>query len=291
MEVTAYMMAVVVVVLSIVIGVIGLRGHYYLALWLGCIAICLAIIGATCWLHDYWAKGEAKPSAKAEPIGLSATASRAKQPIGAVIAGIDWRPSYREVRLSIANVSDATFQNIDLVVRPDQPVAAAGQATDVPGVSIGWHEMPTFSPEAINTNTNERIAIPMVPLASRRGFRVHCNSLPAKSRLEIVFAAVALSKPEEFNKDADVLAGVLSADYWACLSHDDGFNVWFGKENHTDAVFSDPPEVTSVAVAGEYSVAERIVPVSATLPAFDPVEDALKLKLFDRAVNTPAKNS
>jgi hypothetical protein len=61
------------------------------------------------------------------PLKIKALSNDAEYPPGTKIAGIEWRQKFSELRITIANLTNYDYQDIDLVMRPDEPVVAIGQ--------------------------------------------------------------------------------------------------------------------------------------------------------------------
>ncbi len=192
------------------------------------------------------------------PLGLFVTTSSARQPDGVVIGGIPWSDKYREVHVRIANNSDMDIQAIDLVIRPDQPVAAVGEVTSLDGVSFAPYSQPSVNPQWVEA-TGERMAIPVVPLAASRGYRLRCNVLPKRSHLEMVMAAVTVNESGDGS----------GADMVFRINFRDGQSVWLAHNGHSNAVFGPKPTVVKISVTGQYTVADRQHNVSRTLSAAD----------------------
>ena len=91
-------------------------------------AASLALVG-------WWLLGQHHP-ARIEFVGAT---TAAEHPPGTNVAGIPWRSPYSELRLHITNPTARAYEHLDLMLKPDQLVAAITQDGTVPEVS--------FSPE------------------------------------------------------------------------------------------------------------------------------------------------
>ena len=199
------------------------------------------------------------------PLKFNATSSAAVQPVGAKIGGLDWKPYYTEVRLFIGNNASIDYKDIDLVIKPDKAVTASGQVTNIGGVSIEFHDFPIARPEWITTDTRERAAIPVIALASTRGYRIRCDVLPRHSIIELVFAAVSVNdKPT-----------TVELDKLFKIKYKDGTSVWFAHSSHSEQVFGPRPEVASIAVEGQYIAGGQKVTIRETLSVVDHIANAL----------------
>ena len=192
------------------------------------------------------------------PVGLFARTSSAKQPNGAVIGNIPWSDKYREVRVTITNNSNRNVEAIDLVVRPDQPVAAVAQVTNISDVSFTPNDPPVVEMQELET-ADRRTVMPTIPLATLRGYRVRCDALPRRSRLELVMAAVTINETGDGS----------GADKVLRVNYNSGQAAWFAHPGHSGAVFALKPTVKEVFISGQYTVAEREHNVSRRLKTVD----------------------
>ena len=215
------------------------------------LAMGFASLSGLAIFHTLWTKIEDAP------LRLFATTSAAERPAGSSVGGILWQSKFGELKIAISNTTSIDYQNIDLVITPDVPATAAGQMTELPGVSIWRNEEPKVTPEIIDGGL--RTAIPLVPIASDLGYRVRCVLLPTKSRLEVVLAVVTMyDRPS--TDDVDKL---LKIDF------SDGRKFWMAHPNHTINIFGPTPIPRLVMVKGRYTAQQREYELSETLSVID----------------------
>jgi hypothetical protein len=187
-----------------------------------------------------------------------ATRSSAERREGSVIGGIAWKPAFGEAHLVIVNGSDHDVQDLDVVFRPDQPIAFVGQVTNLPNVAIAPHDVPSVDPQWISEN-GQRRAMDMSLLATSRGYRIR-GEVPRRSRLEIVIAAVRPNDAGDGSEGNKLLR----------IDFPRGESVWFAHRDHSDRiVFGLKPVVVDVVIEGKYSVSERRHQVLKSLTAAD----------------------
>ena len=225
-----------------------------------------------------WYVFPARASESEPAISFTAFTSLYSYPEGTIVAGFTWRKPYREIRVIITNPSDVTFRDIDLVVKPDQPIAVFGIEPSGQKATADWYAAMLPEINLLNDNLDQasqtKTKNPIVPV-SRRGIRVTCDKLLAHSEFEVVMGAVGMiemGRPndqkslDEFKKFTDTRSAV----DWPNLQYSEGDQLlWFVDKDHTDALFLDPPSVKKVEVKGEYTVSEQIVKISKSVDTFD----------------------
>ncbi len=115
-------------------------------------------------------------------------------PPGTVLAGIQWKPEYAELRVFLENNTADDYRRLELGITPKDAateplqIAAAGQITDLPGCRF------------VNALGGDANALPpgAGPLIQKSGgfyagswlgsVRILCEVLPAASRLEAILA-------------------------------------------------------------------------------------------------------
>jgi len=199
------------------------------------------------------------------PLNISSWTSKAIQPQGTVIGGITWSPVYALLRLDISNDSQFPVEDIDLVVKTEQPFVAAGEITQF-NAELRWHDLVQVTPEWFEPKTGSRTAMPVDLLASTRGFRITSEKLPRRSRMEIVFAAASVSEyPAAPDKDK-----VLKVSFAS------GAHLWYAPKEHSLNVFGARPTISSVNVSGQYSVGGRLHTIAKDIQVTDYMETMMK---------------
>jgi hypothetical protein len=103
------------------------------------------------------------------------------------------------VRIDISNPSAYDYKDVDLFIIEDIPIIAAGQITQIPGVSFFAEDSqaPFSSAQSGGEDmSGNPLTIPLpipLDLSKPRGFRLVCDKLPRHSTVKIVLASVALN--------------------------------------------------------------------------------------------------
>src|ERR1035441_7729040 len=132
---------------------------------------------------------------------MSAFSSGADYPEGQTIAGIQWSSKLSKLRVHLINPNDDRCENVNIVLRPDQPVAAIGQSSNIPGVSFSDAVDTSMRQELVEASGREHVN-PLTLIATSAGYRVRCPELPPNSRLELVMAIVTLAMSSKTGKQA-----------------------------------------------------------------------------------------
>lgn len=200
------------------------------------------------------------------PIRLYAVTQAANQPKGTVIGNIKWNNKFLLLRLFITNVNPRTdYDSLDVVVKVDKPITAAGQVSSLDGVTFWFDDLPNSSAEFANPLTGERSALDVVPLASSKGLRVRCNVIPKRSQLELVFAIVSMNDGMAAN----------DADKMLRINFSNGTSLWSANPAHSDWVFGPKPKINDVVVKEQYQISGKSMSIDTTLPTPDMMAKAL----------------
>jgi hypothetical protein len=122
------------------------------------------------------------------PLDVSAFVTDGDWPLGTTIADIPFRPEFTELRVSIRNSSDRSYDDLNIVVRPDVAVAGIGQTSNIPGVSFEDKNGLNTRMLEVNTQTNQSKVVPLILLATDAGYRIRCPHLQSGAAIEIVLA-------------------------------------------------------------------------------------------------------
>jgi hypothetical protein len=218
----------------------------------------VALIGATLLLADLFAISVVLPYS---PLTLSTLGSQIDYSLGGgpTPGGIEWRPFYTELDLLMTNPTDGNYDDVDMLVRPDYPVAAIAQLSNLPGVSFedkyGVHNRATA--KEVGANTPPAI---MSFLATNAGYKVHCNRIPPNSSLTIVMAIVELKPSQTVKAGTPIAIPDVNAFTPDSLGMEETFS---GKDGTFFYRFGNPkwlslyvpnPKPKKVLVSGYYTV-------------------------------------
>ena len=175
---------------------------------------------------------------------------------GTVIEGILWSSSYTQLFVILNNPGDASIEDVNVVIRPDYPVARFTQVSNLPDVSfedkMGLNLSLTIE-EQPNPGAPFGPASVYTILAQSVGYRVHCGRIPPASSLRLVMALVDIpkaSKTIEY-KPGMLLPPVDKADVTGELSYGTEGSYWYalrGIRNY----FGARPNPKWLRVEGSY---------------------------------------
>lgn len=176
----------------------------------------------------------------------------AEHPPGISVAGIPWRSPYSELRLRITNPTARAFEHLDLLIKPDQLIAAIRQDGTVPGVSLSPEVETTLIVE-LEKKAGDHYALPLALVATGGGYRVRCSRLPGRTTLQLVLATVTMPLQGVADTPADD-----PFDKAFRVRFDSGNDVyWYGHPDAPDAVFGPRAAPATVAISGSYVVARQ----------------------------------
>jgi hypothetical protein len=221
----------------------------------------------------------AAPAASSKPtpeeFGIFATGSAAEYPAGTTIGGIPWSRHYTELGI-LLTTGEVEYRDIDLLIRPDQPIVGIGQGSGLPNVVFLPVNATPPRFEQVNQDTGIRIANPLVLVGTTAGYRMQCQKLPRHTQFEIVIAiAGVIDSPQQRRTKS-----VFDRDYVLRVSHSDGTVHWFGHtadfqgrgDNIYKPVKSSPK---TIQFDGQYTVDGQPYKIAKSVDVRDMVFEAL----------------
>jgi len=201
---------------------------------------------------------ERRRAAAANPLKFSTLVSGGNYVPRTAINGIPWHSFFTELDLMVVNPTDNNYSDVDILVRPDFPVAQIKQSSALPNVSFEDFFGLTAQTTVENVDTKETLL--MVPLATDAGYRVHCSLIPPRQSLRLILVLVDFKKgiivakpgqpiPIQGEITPDRLQGIYT------FATKDGIkgNYWFG--NARNSSFYNPrPEPQKISISGNYTV-------------------------------------
>jgi len=260
-------------------------------LWRGTLMVCFvafAYSGLAIWIVGPEGKAEGgesnvqpnKPIPAMEPW---INVSDAEYPPGTTLGGIKWSNRFTELRVIFNNEATTDYSDLDFTLVPDQPIAVIGQITNLPEVSFSPAVDPVFRQEFIEGATGRRIANPLVLIASSGGYRVRCQLLPRKARLEILIAiARVIDFPKPGQKTALPAGGIFDETYALKVDQNNGVSHWYGhgmaaNGNRIEEVYkSDRIVPNTMKIEGHYIAGKTEQHVSKQIAIKDIVDHTLK---------------
>ena len=114
---------------------------------------------------------------------------------GSVVNDIQWNMKFNDIHVVLSNDSDHDYTQFDALIRPSEPVVAATVVTIFPAASLAReYPMNSFDLQMFHQATGTRTEIPIDWFASTTGFRLHCNSFPNHSRIEVLMAVAIINQ-------------------------------------------------------------------------------------------------
>jgi hypothetical protein len=227
---------------------------------LGVLTVC---VGAFAWTDikrgdkDWTAFQQLWGNKKPNFVALSTTTEYAP---GTVINDIPWLSFYTELDLIMSNPTDGSYDGIDILVRPDFPVARITQLGNLPNVS--FEDYFGVTQRAAVKELGTKVATPIVFLATDAGYRVHCERIPPKQSLRIMMAIV------DFKKSAPLKPGqpipwqgdITAVDFGTeeTFTAKDGTKgtYWFGSP-YNIGTYIPHPNPARIIITGHYSAKSK----------------------------------
>jgi len=176
------------------------------------------------------------------------------------------------------------------LVRPDYPVAAIAQFSNLPEVSFenkhGVNMRMTAEELGINVPPGAPLTVYSF-LATNAGYKVHCARIPPNSSLTIVMAVVAIKRSAPTNGTTTLQSGagtvipvpnVISPDdvfTAVTFTEKEGgsFSYWYGSTKTLSAYSPDKPKPTHVFVDGYYTASNHRRPVKKDVGVWWPANE------------------
>lgn len=176
------------------------------------------------------------------PLHFSATSYSDEHADGVVSDGITWNSRMAELRITIENPSNEEYHGVDVVLSPDDWVAQVVQQTSIPSCLIGVSDPGNGNLRATSKMPDgSTLSYPMKEIATRAGFRVHCENFPGHSRV-VLFVSTLHSVPGQVDSDR-------AGEY---MVSKDG-NHWTTSAEELAHRWAPPRRVESVSVTASYS--------------------------------------
>ena len=210
------------------------------------------------------------------PLKISTLTVGLDYPAGNGPAGISWHPYYTELTVIFTNPTRDDYDDINLFVKPDFPVAVIAQASQLSGFSYE-DKFGTTARFWIEDLTNHKKQS-MELLATNAGYKIHCDRIPPNASLKVTMALVKFNPARVTDMRnlgqnmplSDTMHGDqtfnaplgLSLDHFAITTtiHETNggdYLYWYGSLKN-DAFYLPQPTPKKVFVGGSYVGANRI---------------------------------
>jgi len=172
------------------------------------------------------------------------------------------------------NDTEVDFKDVDVSFRPDIPVAAAGQNSNLPDVDLSLAAGEgILTLESINTATGKSSPVPLTLVATDGGFRVRCKVLPSHRLLEIVLATTMV---DDSFKKFDVKRIEITDRKTKRISHN--WYIYTADAKDVAEVYNKSRPKT-VEVNGRYIVEDEEQTISAKIETKDLLGEFLRQRL------------
>jgi hypothetical protein len=193
------------------------------------------------------------------PINFNSLASKSDYALAANLGGITWRSVFIELDLIVTNPTDGNYDNAELLVRPDYPIAAIAQLSNLSDVS--FEDNLGVTNRVTIEDLSAKVGAPMVFLATDAGYKVHCGRIPPNNSLRIVMAVVDIKKSQasDPNKPFTVPSNVSIDDFFMVQTFDtkgDKSTYWYGSPKNLSA-YAPGAKPHKITVRGFYTASNR----------------------------------
>jgi hypothetical protein len=209
---------------------------------------------------------------------LDATVRNAEYPPGTQVGKILWSSRFTDLRVSLWNHGGVDFEDIDLVLQPDEAIAAMDQVTHLPDVFCCSTASANdkLGVELLDGATGKRTVVPLELIASTGGYRVQCKKVPRKQRLDVVMAIVSM--PDIKAATQKPAAGVFDRTYTMRIERKDGpqtWHNWYGHGQIEEVYSPNRPVPKAIQVDGTYKIKGQEQKMSQRLPVRDLIDEMM----------------
>lgn len=197
---------------------------------------------------------------------------------GETVGGIQWSTKFNDIHVTIGNTSDYDYNQVDLLIKPPEPVLAATIVTPSSNASISRELFPMafFDLELWHHKTGVRTDITIEWFASTGGFRLRCDSLPRQSNIEVL---MAIATPNQKTITAKANTDYVSGPWGVGKS-----KFWLKWQNFplNDNFFDPRPDPKTVEITGQYTAFYRHKHMKESLSVSQPITNAVIQKALHK---------
>jgi hypothetical protein len=191
------------------------------------------------------------------PLPVTAYVTDGEYPEGTDISGIPWKPQFTELRVQFDNNTDRTYEDLNIVIRPNDAVAAITQSTNVPSVSFEDKNDMSERIVDVDLGTGMKRTIPLDLLATDAGYRMRCPRLAGQTVVRVVMALADVrwnpNPPSSVRLPSEIMR---EPEYIQKFKNIDFSTYWLG--HRYGNVYTPRPTSSSwVMVDGQYTVLQR----------------------------------
>lgn len=187
------------------------------------------------------------------PLPVTGMVTNAEYPEGTVLAGINWNPKFTELNIDLHNTTKYVYEDLNILIKPNYPVAAIAQASTWSGVS--FEDRLGASMHLIEIQGARRTAHPLVLVATNAGYIVRCEKLPGTATLKIVMAIVEIKDDHHPHPPLQPGESMVRKEDLLRTNYSDGSTYWYGQKDMDH--YTQRVSPNTVEVSGEYVAAQR----------------------------------
>lgn len=181
------------------------------------------------------------------PLNIAALVTDGEYKTGSSINGIVFRPEFTELRLSISNPSRNPYEDLRLLIKPKEGIAAISQ---VDGPTASFQSPVSARVMMMDKSGNTRVMSGYKLLLTNAGYEMHCDRLSPGTSINI---AIALAEPKQKQNGPN-------------------YALWNIPEA-TDVFASRPKDVRPIDVTGEYKAVFRTRSLAKQINVFGKIPD------------------
>jgi len=190
------------------------------------------------------------------PLPIYALMTDGEYPAGTIISGIPWKPQFTELQVEIKNPTDRAYEDVSLVIRPTEAIAAIVQKSAIPEVTFeDSNSMAMFLLDK-ELSTGKSRAVPVVLIATDAGYRMRCSRLPANSTIQVEIALTDIKWDPKPKLDIPLDQQLADPNYLLKIKNDDFSSYWYGFRDG-DVYATRPTSSEWLKIDGTYVAAQH----------------------------------
>lgn len=207
--------------------------------------VCLLIAGAAFWF------GQAIVAVET-PLVVFAS-SHGGYLAGTEARNITWREEFSELLVTIKNETEHDFDGLDVLLKPNMPVATMSHVRGCPDhvIENGSNNLLTAAQRGNN--------LPLDLLATDAGYRLRCSRLPARGQilLALAVAQVSVALPRDPSKITSAKVDPRDLNNVITVTNTIGNKYWWGYQGATRNHYAPRVFAETLTVESQYVAAWR----------------------------------
>ena len=170
--------------------------------WRILVVVAFVLIAVTRFGLWVWPPQKDASAVVANPLAIKATSFAGDYPLNTKIVGVQWQPTFIDLRLTIENPSADDYENVDLLIGSDLMTIFPTQITRIPTVTLIPEPSAMELPAAAKIGTDAQgrdVIIPTIPSSPDAGilakhYRLLCDKLPHGAKIQLLLPSIATNK-------------------------------------------------------------------------------------------------